>query len=87
MAARATNREIESSLKKAHSSEKSVIKILLLGTGEAGKSTIIKQMKIIHNNGFESDELREGARILHGLLFRALEKASSSSSVVSIEKK
>ncbi|KAH7883433.1 guanine nucleotide binding protein, alpha subunit [Phlebopus sp. FC_14] len=32
-------------------------KILLLGSGESGKSTIVKQMKIIHQNGFSNDEL------------------------------
>ncbi|CAK5261941.1 unnamed protein product [Mycena citricolor] len=32
-------------------------KILLLGSGESGKSTIVKQMKIIHQDGFSRDEL------------------------------
>ncbi|UZJ55155.1 hypothetical protein CBS101457_004475 [Exobasidium rhododendri] len=32
-------------------------KILLLGSGESGKSTVVKQMKIIHQNGYTSDEL------------------------------
>lgn len=34
-------------------------KILLLGTGESGKTTIIKQMKILHINGFSDDDRRE----------------------------
>jgi guanine nucleotide-binding protein G(i) subunit alpha len=29
----------------------------LLGSGESGKSTIVKQMKIIHQNGYTVDEL------------------------------
>ncbi|KAG9310528.1 guanine nucleotide binding protein, alpha subunit [Chiua virens] len=32
-------------------------KILLLGSSESGKSTIVKQMKIIHQNGFTDEEL------------------------------
>lgn len=32
-------------------------KILLLGSGESGKSTIVKQMKIIHLKGYSDEEL------------------------------
>jgi guanine nucleotide-binding protein G(i) subunit alpha len=31
--------------------------IALAGSGESGKSTIVKQMKIIHQNGYTNDEL------------------------------
>lgn len=39
-------------------SEKEV-KVLLLGSGESGKSTIVKQMKILHQNGYTQEELFE----------------------------
>ena len=31
--------------------------MIVVGSGESGKSTIVKQMKIIHQNGYSKDEL------------------------------
>lgn len=41
------------------SSNAKEMKVLLLGAGESGKSTIIQQLKILHQNGFSQEELLE----------------------------
>jgi len=56
------------------------IKLLLLGAGECGKSTIAKQMKILHLNGFsEEDKNRYRTVIVQNLIssMQAIIKASS----------
>ena len=55
--AKQRNMEIDKHLDDAHKKAKQELKILLLGSGESGKSTIVKQMKIIHQNGFTEQEL------------------------------
>lgn len=49
---KALSNKIEQSLKEDAKKQRGVIRLLLLGTGESGKTTIIKQMKILHINGF-----------------------------------
>lgn len=36
-----------------------ISKILLLGPGDSGKSTVLKQMKILHGDGFSDKDRRE----------------------------
>lgn len=43
----------------AQSNPNKEVKVLLLGSGESGKSTIVKQMKILHSNGYTPEELEE----------------------------
>lgn len=50
---------IDKQLEEYHKKYKRECKILLLGSGESGKSTIVKQMKIIHQGGFSDEELTE----------------------------
>ena len=53
---RRKNDEIENQLKKDRMSMRNEVKMLLLGAGESGKSTILKQMKMIHDGGYSNDE-------------------------------
>jgi guanine nucleotide-binding protein subunit alpha len=54
--ARHRNDEIEAQLKKDRANAKNEIKMLLLGAGESGKSTVLKQMKLIHHGGYNDQE-------------------------------
>jgi len=50
----------------------SEIKLLLLGAGESGKSTIAKQMKIIHLDGFPEKERLSYKTIIYSNVFLSL---------------
>ncbi|CAD5219668.1 unnamed protein product [Bursaphelenchus okinawaensis] len=51
------NRRIDEQIRKDQSMQLRVIKLLLLGAGESGKSTILKQMRILHKDGFSKQDL------------------------------
>ncbi|KAI8819259.1 guanine nucleotide binding protein, alpha subunit [Fimicolochytrium jonesii] len=50
------NDAIEDALKQEKVKLRNEVKMLLLGAGESGKSTILKQMKLIHDNGYSVEE-------------------------------
>lgn len=56
---RKRSEKIEKEIKKSKQTFKSTHRLLLLGGGESGKSTIVKQMKILHINGFTEVERKE----------------------------
>uniref|UniRef100_A0A8C9L9H3 G protein subunit alpha q n=1 Tax=Pavo cristatus TaxID=9049 RepID=A0A8C9L9H3_PAVCR len=56
--ARRINDEIERQLRRDKRDARRELKLLLLGTGESGKSTFIKQMRIIHGSGYSDEDKR-----------------------------
>lgn len=59
VAAARASAELQKKLQHWFKEDKKYIQILLLGTGESGKTTILKQMKILHVNGFSQEEQKE----------------------------
>ncbi|KAL3068779.1 hypothetical protein niasHS_017345 [Heterodera schachtii] len=55
----ARSKEIDKQLHLDFLAQKKVVKLLLLGSAEAGKTTMVKQMRILHANGFSENERLE----------------------------
>ncbi|CAI5456010.1 unnamed protein product [Caenorhabditis angaria] len=51
------NQKIDNELRKDEKEQQKKIKFLLLGISDAGKSTIVKQMRQIHDGGFNDTEI------------------------------
>jgi len=51
------HREAEKELRETKAKMASQVKVLLLGSGDSGKSTILKQMRLIHRVPFQSHEV------------------------------
>lgn len=56
--AQAASRGIDNDLERAEQEEEGKIKMLLLGAGESGKSTIFKQMRLLYGTERSDDDLR-----------------------------
>ncbi|XP_033626148.1 guanine nucleotide-binding protein G(o) subunit alpha-like [Asterias rubens] len=69
------SRQIDKTLKDDGLQAAKDVKLLLLGAGESGKSTIVKQMKIIHEEGFSDEDAK---------VFRPVVFSNTLQSMVSI---
>jgi GTPase SAR1 family protein len=64
----AKNRKIEEQLAQAMEEHSLVIKLLLLGAGDSGKTTLRKQMRNLFGTGFPQDMREEFAPVILSLL-------------------
>ncbi|KAM4808672.1 guanine nucleotide-binding protein subunit alpha-14 [Rhinophrynus dorsalis] len=65
--------EIERQLRRDKRDARRELKLLLLGTGESGKSTFIKQMRIIHGTGYTDEDRRGFTKLVYQNIFTAMQ--------------
>lgn len=80
-AKRALNRKLEADLVKESRQEEEKIKLLLLGAGESGKSTVFKQMKIIYGTQFSEQERRLQISTIQGNIIAGIRILAQQASV------
>lgn len=67
------HREIEERLRLDKRESMRFFKLLLLGTGESGKSTFIKQMRIIHGVGYNEEDRKEFTKFIHQNILQSMQ--------------
>ncbi|XP_052631577.1 guanine nucleotide-binding protein subunit alpha-14 [Harpia harpyja] len=65
--------EIERQLRRDKRDARRELKLLLLGTGESGKSTFIKQMRIIHGSGYTEEDRKGFTKLVYQNVFTAMQ--------------
>ncbi|KAJ8767348.1 hypothetical protein K2173_017392 [Erythroxylum novogranatense] len=91
--------EIERRIEQETKAEKHIQKLLLLGAGDSGKSTIFKQIKLLFQSGFDEGELKSYIPVIHANVYQTIKvlydgckelaqnEANSSKYVISSENK
>ncbi|KAL8497085.1 hypothetical protein ACS0TY_020673 [Phlomoides rotata] len=64
--------EIERRIEQETKAEKHIQKLLLLGAGDSGKSTIFKQIKLLFQSGFDEAELKGYTSVIHANVYQTI---------------
>ncbi|CAB3366322.1 guanine nucleotide-binding protein G(q) subunit alpha isoform X1 [Cloeon dipterum] len=79
------NQEIERQLRRDKREARKELKLLLLGTGESGKSTFIKQMRIIHGAGYSDDDKKGFIKLVYQNIFMAMQSMIRAMDMLKIQ--
>jgi len=66
--------QIQKDLERAHKEEQAKIKMLLLGAGESGKSTIFKQMRILYGAPRDDSDMKMIGVVVRSNITTAIRK-------------
>jgi len=66
------SKAIEKVMSKGHANDQQINKLLLLGAGESGKSTLFKQMITIYGKGYPESERKTFAPIIYNNIITAM---------------
>ncbi|EFO98891.1 CRE-GPA-3 protein [Caenorhabditis remanei] len=66
------SKAIDKEMMANHMSQSKVVKLLLLGAGECGKSTVLKQMRILHDHGFTAEESEQQKSVVFNNTLQAM---------------
>lgn len=69
---REKNRQLEQQMTQDHHADQQVNKLLLLGAGESGKSTLFKQMITIYGKGYPDSERKTFTHIIYNNVITAM---------------
>ena len=70
---RQVSKLIDKALKRCAKRAGSVVKLLILGTGESGKSTVLKQIDLIHTSKFTARTRQAHIPIIHSNIIDAID--------------
>ena len=70
--AKQTSKDIDKKLSREKERFRRQVKILLLGAGESGKSTFLKQMRIIHGEDYDVSALSEFRPIVYSNILKGM---------------
>ena len=79
------NQEIERQLKRDKYEARKEFKLLLLGTGESGKSTFIKQLRIIHGAGYSDEDKKGHTKLVYQNIFSAMQSLIKAMDLLNIQ--
>ncbi|KAJ6226751.1 guanine nucleotide-binding protein g(o) subunit alpha [Anaeramoeba flamelloides] len=81
------NKKIEKSLEETQKKQSKELRLLLLGTGDSGKSTFVKQFQILYKDGFSKNKIQSYKVVIRCVLKNSLKQLIEANKTLETELK